>query len=53
VARGPWAPALIAAGYEVFAVNPLQAARYGERHSVSGAKSDKADGAHVGGYGAH
>ena len=41
--RGPWAQALIAAGYEVFAVNPLQAARYRERHSVSGAKSDKAD----------
>lgn len=40
--RGPWAQALIAAGYEVFAVNPLQAARYRERHSVSGAKSDKA-----------
>ena len=41
--RGPWAQALVAAGYEVFAVNPLQAARYRERHSVSGAKSDKAD----------
>jgi transposase len=41
--RGPWAQALIAAGYEVFAVNPLQAARYRERHSISGAKSDKAD----------
>ena len=41
--RGPWVAALAAAGYEVFAVNPLQAARYRERHSVSGAKSDKAD----------
>ena len=41
--RGPWVQALIAAGYEVFAVNPLQAARYRERHSVSGAKSDTAD----------
>jgi transposase len=41
--RGPWVQALIAAGYEVFAVNPLQAARYRERHTVSGAKSDKAD----------
>jgi transposase len=41
--RGPWVQALIAAGYRVFAVNPLQAARYRERHSVSGAKSDKAD----------
>ena len=41
--RGPWVQALLAAGYEVFAVNPLQAARYRDRHSVSGAKSDKAD----------
>ena len=41
--RGLWVQALIAAGYEVFAVNPLQAARYRERHTVSGAKSDKAD----------
>jgi transposase len=44
--RGPWVQALIAAGYQVYAVNPLQAARYRERHSVSGAKSDTAD-AHV------
>jgi hypothetical protein len=41
--RGPWVQALIAAGYTVFAINPLQAARYRERHSVSGAKSDAAD----------
>src|SRR3981189_2168269 len=38
--RGPWVRALIAAGYTVFAVNPLSVARYRERHSVSGAKSD-------------
>ena len=44
--RGPWVEALIAAGYTVFAVNPLQASRYRERHGVSGAKSDAAD-AHV------
>lgn len=44
--RGPWVQALIAAGYQVYAVNPLQAARYRERHSVSGAKSDTGD-AHV------
>jgi transposase len=44
--RGPWVAALLAAGYTVYAVNPLQAARYRERHSVSGAKSDPAD-AHV------
>jgi transposase len=41
--RGPWVQALIAAGYTVFAVNPLQAARYRERLGVSGAKSDPAD----------
>jgi transposase len=41
--RGPWVAALVAAGYEVFAVNPLQAARYRERHTVSGAKSDAGD----------
>jgi transposase len=44
--RGPWVAALTAAGYEVFAVNPLQAAQYRRRHAVSGAKSDPAD-AHV------
>ena len=41
--RGPWVQALIAAGYTVYAINPLQVARYRERHSVSGAKSDAAD----------
>jgi hypothetical protein len=41
--RGPWVAALIAAGYTVFAINPLQVARYRDRHSVSGAKSDAAD----------
>jgi transposase len=41
--RGPWVQALIAAGYTVFAINPLSVARYRERHSVSGAKSDAAD----------
>jgi len=41
--RGPWVQALVAAGYMVFAVNPLQAARYRERLGVSGAKSDSAD----------
>jgi transposase len=44
--RGPWVEALVAAGYQVFGVNPLQAARYRQRHTVSGAKSDAAD-AHV------
>jgi hypothetical protein len=41
--RGPWVSALAAAGYTVYAVNPLQAARYRQRHSVSGAESDVAD----------
>jgi hypothetical protein len=44
--RGPWVQALLAAGYLVYAINPLQSARYRERHSVSGAKSDPGD-AHV------
>src|SRR5208282_2255526 len=41
--RGPWVAALVAAGYTVHAVNPLQASRYRERHGVSGAKSDVGD----------
>jgi transposase len=44
--RGPWVAALVAAGYRVFAVNPLQASQYRKRHGVSGAKSDAGD-AHV------
>jgi transposase len=41
--RGPWVGALVAAGYSVFAINPLSVSRYRERHSTSGAKSDAAD----------
>ncbi len=41
--RGPWVAALATAGYEVFAINPMSVARYRERHSTSGAKSDAAD----------
>jgi transposase len=41
--RGPWVHALVAAGYEVFPLNPMSVARYRERHSTSGAKSDSAD----------
>jgi transposase len=41
--RGPWVAALVAAGYTVYGVNPLQASRYRERHGVSGAKSDRGD----------
>jgi len=41
--RGLWVASLVAAGYQVHAVNPLVAARYRERHAVSGAKSDAGD----------
>ena len=41
--RGLWVEALTAAGYQVFAVNPLAVARYRDRHHVSGAKSDASD----------
>jgi len=41
--RGLWVQALIAAGYQVYAINPLAAARYRDRHQVSGAKSDPGD----------
>jgi transposase len=44
--RGAWVSALVSAGYEVFAINPMSVARYRERHSTSGAKSDAGD-AHV------
>ena len=44
--RGPWVAALLVAGYQVFAINPMSAARYRERHTTSGAKSDPGD-AHV------
>jgi len=35
--------ALVAANYQVIAINPMAAARYRERHHVSGAKSDPGD----------
>jgi transposase len=41
--RGLWVEALSAAGYQVFAINPLAVARYRDRHHVSGAKSDASD----------
>ena len=44
--RGPWVQAMVATGYQVYAINPRQVARYRERHSTSGAKSDPGD-AHV------
>jgi transposase len=44
--RGPWVQALVAAGYTVYAINPVQVARYRQRHGTAGAKSDPGD-AHV------
>jgi transposase len=44
--RGPWVAALVASGYLVYAINPLQSARARDGQSVSGAKSDAGD-AHV------
>jgi transposase len=44
--RGLWVASLVAAGYQVFAVNPLAVSRYRDRHASSGAKSDAGD-AHV------
>ncbi|MEV0292863.1 IS110 family transposase [Nocardia sp. NPDC050710] len=41
--RGPWVRALVAAGYQVYGVNPKQAARHRELISLSGAKDDKTD----------
>jgi transposase len=41
--RGLWVEALVAAGYRVYAVNPMSVARYRDRHSVGGAKSDAGD----------
>jgi transposase len=41
--RGLLVTALVAAGYQVHAVNPLSAARYRERHTISRAKSDRGD----------
>lgn len=44
--RGGWVQALIAAGYVVYPINPQQSAKYRQRHSTSGGKSDPGD-AHV------
>jgi transposase len=41
--RGLWVSALSGAGYQVWAINPMAAARYRDRHHVSGAKSDASD----------
>ena len=41
--RGLLVGALVASGYEVYAINPLSVDRYRDRHSTSGAKSDPGD----------
>jgi transposase len=41
--RGLFIGALVAAGYQVYAINPLAVSRYRDRHTVSGAKSDPGD----------
>jgi len=41
--RGLWVNTLTATGYQVYAINPMAAARYRERHNVAGAKSDAGD----------
>jgi transposase len=41
--RGLLVGALVAAGYQVFAINPLSVDRYRDRHATSGAKSDPGD----------
>ena len=41
--RGLLVGALVAAGYQVFAINPLSVDRYRDRHTTSGAKSDPGD----------
>jgi transposase len=41
--RGLFIGALVAAGYRVYAINPLAVSRDRDRHRVSGAKSDPGD----------
>jgi transposase len=41
--RGMWVQALVAAGYQVYAINPFAVSRYRDRHVVSRAKSDPGD----------
>ena len=41
--HGLWVSALIAGGYQVYAVNPKAVARYRDRHHVGGGKSDAGD----------
>src|SRR5260370_7081666 len=40
--RGLLVSALVGAGYQIYAINPLSVSRYRDRHGTSGAKSDRA-----------
>ncbi len=51
--RGLWVMSLVAAGYQVYAVNPLSVARYRQRHVLSGPKSDPGRRRHLGRPGPH
>ena len=41
--RGLMVQGLVAAGYQVYAINPFAVSRYRDRHATSGAKSDPGD----------
>ena len=41
--RGLWVGALLGAGYQVYAINPMAVSRYRDRYRVGGAKSDRGD----------
>jgi transposase len=41
--RGLLVGALLAGGYQVYGINPLAVSHYRDRHTVSGAKSDRGD----------
>jgi transposase len=41
--RGLLVGALVAAGYQVYAINPMSVDRYRDRHTTSGGKSDRGD----------
>ena len=43
VDRGLVVTALLAVGYQVYAINPMASSRYRDRHATSGAKSDRGD----------
>ena len=51
--RGLWVGALIGAGYQVYAINPMAVSRYRDRHRVGGAKSDRGDAKVIGRPGTH